>query len=92
MEPFLYLGHFYLELQQDKVKAKKCYQKAFDLDNENEVAGAAVCDIMTAIGQEVKSVDLIFALNKCNDIVFVNIVRITLILQHYTTHYKVLFI
>lgn len=45
-EIFLYLGHFYLYGQQNKEKAKKCYQKAFDLDSENAEVGAAFCDIM----------------------------------------------
>ncbi|CAI9726438.1 repeat 37 [Octopus vulgaris] len=49
-EIFLYLGHFYLHVQQDKGKARKCYQKAFNLDPENSDVGAAFCDIMMDTG------------------------------------------
>ncbi|XP_069137889.1 tetratricopeptide repeat protein 37-like isoform X1 [Argopecten irradians] len=51
-EAFVYLGHFSLDVQHDKVKATKCYQKAFDLDNDNEDAGAALCDLLSSAGQE----------------------------------------
>ncbi|XP_033749913.1 LOW QUALITY PROTEIN: tetratricopeptide repeat protein 37-like [Pecten maximus] len=51
-EVFLYLGHFSLDVQQDKVKATKCYQKAFDLDIDNDDAGAALCDLLSSAGQE----------------------------------------
>ncbi|GAB1600098.1 tetratricopeptide repeat protein 37-like [Argonauta hians] len=49
-EIFLYLGHFYLHIQQDKEKARKCYQKSFNLDPENPDVGAAFCDIMMDTG------------------------------------------
>ncbi|KAL8583667.1 hypothetical protein ACOMHN_037390 [Nucella lapillus] len=49
---FLYLGHFYAELKTDLQRAKKCYQKAYDLDSSNEEAGAALCDMMAALGEE----------------------------------------
>ncbi|XP_060062752.1 tetratricopeptide repeat protein 37-like [Ylistrum balloti] len=51
-EAFLYLGHFSLEVQHDKVKATKCYQKAFDLDNDNDDAGVALCDLLASTDQE----------------------------------------
>ncbi|XP_021379584.1 tetratricopeptide repeat protein 37-like [Mizuhopecten yessoensis] len=51
-EAFLYLGHFSLDVQHDKVKATKCYQKGFDLDNDNDDAGAALCDLLSSAGQE----------------------------------------
>ena len=34
-------------------RGKKCYQKAYDLDPNNEEAGAALCDMMAALGEEV---------------------------------------
>ncbi|XP_071101530.1 superkiller complex protein 3-like [Haliotis cracherodii] len=49
---FLYLGHFYATVQKQNVKAKRCYQKAYDLDPANEEAGAALCDILVAIGED----------------------------------------
>ncbi|XP_076443971.1 tetratricopeptide repeat protein 37-like [Babylonia areolata] len=49
---FLYLGHFYAELKKDQQRAKKCYQKAYDLDADNEEAGAALCDLIAALGEE----------------------------------------
>lgn len=51
-EPFEYLGRFYTEIQKDKGKGKRCYQKAFDLDRNNDKAGEALCDLMTELGEE----------------------------------------
>ena len=33
-------------------RGRKCYQKAYDLDNGNEEAGSALCDILAALGEE----------------------------------------
>lgn len=52
-EPFEYLGRFYSQIQRDKVKAKRCFQKAFDLDRTNEGAGEALCDLMVELEEEV---------------------------------------
>ncbi|PVD20045.1 hypothetical protein C0Q70_20539 [Pomacea canaliculata] len=49
---FLYLGHFYRELKNDQQRARKCYQKAFALNSNNEEAGAALCDMMAESGEE----------------------------------------
>lgn len=54
-EPFEYLGRFYTEIQKDKGKGKRCYQKAFDLDRNNDKAGEALCDLMTELGEEVNN-------------------------------------
>lgn len=51
-DTFLYLGHFYSELKRDQDRGKKCYQKAFDLDPNNDEAGAALCDMLTTLGDE----------------------------------------
>ncbi|KAK7473574.1 hypothetical protein BaRGS_00035177 [Batillaria attramentaria] len=51
-DTFLYLGHFYAEVKRDQERAKKCYQKAFDLDSNSDEAGAALCDMLTALGEE----------------------------------------
>lgn len=42
--PFLYLGHHYRK-QGDLDKARKCYQKSFQLNTYSEEAGAALSDI-----------------------------------------------
>lgn len=54
-EPFELLGRFYTEIQKDKGKGKRCYQKAFDLDRNNDKAGEALCDLMTELGEEVNN-------------------------------------
>lgn len=38
----------------DSTRARKCYQKAFDLDNKNETAGEKLCDLLTQEGEEVE--------------------------------------
>ena len=35
-------------------RAKKCYQKAFDLDSSDEECGVALVDALTTSGDEVK--------------------------------------
>ena len=52
-EVFRYLGDFYTQVQNDVVKAKKCYQKAFDLDPDDDLTGAALCDALSATDREV---------------------------------------
>lgn len=37
---FTFLGHFYRQVQKDHVRAKKCYQKAFLLNPQEEVDAA----------------------------------------------------
>ena len=34
-------------------KARRCYQKAYDLDPENETCGAALVDTLNALDEEV---------------------------------------
>lgn len=53
-ELFEYLGRFYIEIQKDKGKGKRCYQKAFDLDRNNDKVGEVLCDLMIELGEEVK--------------------------------------
>lgn len=47
------LGFFIFFLTLLNRKAKRCYQKAYNLDPANEEAGAALCDILVAIGEDV---------------------------------------
>ena len=53
---FLYLGYYYYQQTTDKTRARKCYQKAFDLDPQNDEAGQALCEILNANGAEVSQV------------------------------------
>ena len=50
---FMYLGHYYHMVANDVTRAKKCYQNSFDLDILNDEAGSALCDLLTANGEEV---------------------------------------
>ncbi|CAJ0859805.1 1503_t:CDS:10 [Entrophospora sp. SA101] len=36
---FTYLGHYYRLIEEDHVRAKKCYQKAYTIDSKEEDAG-----------------------------------------------------
>ncbi|XP_052801085.1 tetratricopeptide repeat protein 37-like [Mya arenaria] len=49
---FLYLGHYYIQVGKDKLRARKCYQKAFDLDPSCSEAGEPLCDFLTEQGEE----------------------------------------
>lgn len=51
-ETFLYLGHYYHHVGGDDSRARKCYQKAYDLDPTNEEAGEALCDLLNQQGDE----------------------------------------
>ncbi|XP_067002861.1 tetratricopeptide repeat protein 37 [Anabrus simplex] len=42
---FVYLGHYYRHIGQDLDKARRCYQKAFQLNARDEEAGAGLSDI-----------------------------------------------
>ncbi|XP_058492628.1 superkiller complex protein 3 [Solea solea] len=42
---FRYLGHFYREVANDRGRARGCYKKAFDLDNEDAESGSASVDL-----------------------------------------------
>ncbi|XP_035514221.1 tetratricopeptide repeat protein 37 [Morone saxatilis] len=42
---FRYLGHYYREVVKDLGRARGCYKKAFELDNDDEESGAASVDL-----------------------------------------------
>ncbi|XP_053276715.1 SKI3 subunit of superkiller complex protein [Pleuronectes platessa] len=42
---FRYLGHYYREIATDRVRARGCYKKAFELDNEDSESGSASVDL-----------------------------------------------
>ncbi|CAK6950140.1 SKI3 subunit of superkiller complex protein isoform X1 [Scomber scombrus] len=45
---FRYLGHYYREVANDHGRARGCYKKAFDLDNDDAESGAASVDLSMA--------------------------------------------
>nr|XP_014340513.1 PREDICTED: tetratricopeptide repeat protein 37 isoform X1 [Latimeria chalumnae]XP_014340514.1 PREDICTED: tetratricopeptide repeat protein 37 isoform X1 [Latimeria chalumnae]XP_014340515.1 PREDICTED: tetratricopeptide repeat protein 37 isoform X1 [Latimeria chalumnae] len=47
---FCYLGHFYRDVAEDKGRARGCYRKAFELDESDGDAGAAVVDLSMELG------------------------------------------
>ncbi|KAK3098545.1 hypothetical protein FSP39_020503 [Pinctada imbricata] len=51
-EVFEMLGYFYRDIQKDRVRSRKCFEKSFDLDGSNERSGAALCDMLTDDGNE----------------------------------------
>ncbi|XP_040010998.1 tetratricopeptide repeat protein 37 [Xiphias gladius] len=42
---FRYLGHYYREIANDRGRARGCYKKAFELDNEDAESGTASVDL-----------------------------------------------
>ncbi|XP_060927149.1 superkiller complex protein 3 [Limanda limanda] len=42
---FRYLGHYYREIAADRGRARGCYKKAFELDNEDSESGSASVDL-----------------------------------------------
>ncbi|CAB1449155.1 unnamed protein product [Pleuronectes platessa] len=42
---FRYLGHYYREIATDRGRARGCYKKAFELDNEDSESGSASVDL-----------------------------------------------
>ncbi|KAG6542180.1 hypothetical protein Mapa_016412 [Marchantia paleacea] len=57
-EFFRQLGHCYNGLAGDTQRAIRCYQKAVNLNLEDEEAGEALCDLLDCGGQEVLEVDI----------------------------------
>ncbi|XP_049619613.1 tetratricopeptide repeat protein 37 [Syngnathus scovelli] len=45
---FRYLGHYYREVANDSGRARGCYRKAFDLDEDDTESGAAAVDLSMA--------------------------------------------
>ncbi|KAI0208166.1 Tetratricopeptide repeat protein 37 [Lamellibrachia satsuma] len=49
---FLYLGRFYSQVARDLTKARKCFEKAFQLNPTDSEAGTALVDMLTNLGDE----------------------------------------
>ncbi|CAG8473432.1 3809_t:CDS:10 [Gigaspora margarita] len=48
---FTYLGHYYRIIENDNVRAKKCYQKAFSIDACDEEAGSELSEYFQSEGE-----------------------------------------
>lgn len=42
---FRYLGHYYREVANDHGRARGCYKKAFEMDDDDAESGAASVDL-----------------------------------------------
>ncbi|XP_014670150.1 PREDICTED: tetratricopeptide repeat protein 37-like isoform X2 [Priapulus caudatus] len=58
---FLYLGHFYAEVVKDLNKARRCYQKAYDLNKQSEDAAIALSDTYRRSGEHEANLNLLKA-------------------------------
>ncbi|KAH9524909.1 Tetratricopeptide repeat protein 37 [Bulinus truncatus] len=58
-ESFLYLGYYYRDILHDKNKARKCFQKAYDLNPSSAEAGSALVDSLMEQGEESQSVSIL---------------------------------
>ncbi|XP_012943920.1 tetratricopeptide repeat protein 37 isoform X2 [Aplysia californica] len=58
-ESFLYIGHFYKLVQGDAVKARRCYQKAYDLSGGKDEPGSALVDTLMELGEESQSIKIL---------------------------------
>ncbi|BFY97470.1 hypothetical protein BsWGS_00510 [Bradybaena similaris] len=58
-ESFLYLGYFYKLIQQDTVKARRCLQKAYDLNPGKDETGCALVDILVELEEEAQSLKIL---------------------------------
>lgn len=55
---FTYLGHYYLQIEKDIERAKKCYLKALNLNSFEENAGKNLRDIYLSNKQEALAISL----------------------------------
>lgn len=53
---FRYLGHYYREVANDLGRARGCYKKAFELDNDDAESGAASVDLSMEQGDMVSEI------------------------------------
>lgn len=61
---FLYLGHFYHYYKQDLEKAKKCYEKAYSLDNINTTITKCLSETLTKLNLKDADFELLNAAQK----------------------------
>ncbi|KAG0253953.1 Superkiller protein 3 [Actinomortierella ambigua] len=58
---FTYLGHFYRLVEEDHIRAQKCYQKAFSMDASEGEAGLHLCDYYLDQGEDSLAEDVLRA-------------------------------
>lgn len=63
-ETFLYLGHFYYNQKNDLAKAKKCYEKAHNLNNTDIIIAKSLSDTYIKLQQSDADFDLLISLTK----------------------------
>jgi tetratricopeptide (TPR) repeat protein len=49
---FAYLGHYFVRVKAEEMKARKCYRRALELDPREAAAGRALCDLLHASNSE----------------------------------------
>ena len=54
-DTFLYLGHYYGKLLGDSGKARRCYQKAYELRPGSDAGGCALVDALVAQDEHVST-------------------------------------
>ncbi len=54
-DPFAYLGHYYLAIENNVTAAVRCYQKALKLNAAHEEAGSALFSVLISQGLEVQA-------------------------------------
>ncbi|GFR81884.1 tetratricopeptide repeat protein 37, partial [Elysia marginata] len=58
-EAFFFIGNFYRHIQQDLVKARRCFQKASDLQPESDECSAALVNTLLELGEEEQSLKIL---------------------------------
>uniref|UniRef100_A0A8C9TSJ3 SKI3 subunit of superkiller complex n=1 Tax=Scleropages formosus TaxID=113540 RepID=A0A8C9TSJ3_SCLFO len=69
LDPFLgpafrYLGHYYREITKDRVRARGCYKRAFELDNGDVESGAATVDLSMEQGDMDSALEVLKAVTE----------------------------
>ncbi|ELT99404.1 hypothetical protein CAPTEDRAFT_188519 [Capitella teleta] len=60
-EVFLLLGHYYKKLIKDPQKARRCYQKAHDLNPTDEESGCSLVDALNELDEQEAAVSVLTA-------------------------------
>ncbi|XP_030832787.1 tetratricopeptide repeat protein 37 [Strongylocentrotus purpuratus] len=63
-DSFLYVGHHYMQIGKDTVKAKRCYKKAYDLNPDNEAAAQALGDAYDLLDEKEDAIAVYTAVTK----------------------------
>lgn len=63
-EAFLLIGNFYKHIQQDLVKARRCFQKAYDLYPESDNCSAALVNALLELREEEQALKILEKVTK----------------------------